>query len=758
MTMIHSYTVAIETTSNLFTVIGSINITTGLDDLSAYYLRDVTLKQELLVPQQLCFRISRNSVVKSADTVHFSLANQLIGKKVKVKAVASLDGKNPDDNKNELSFLGIITNATVEDHDIDCNACSLEAGLKSVTRCRCFMNMTLGEVVKSFWSGDGRSSNVEIHAPFDSLQIPYLVQYNESDYDFLVRLAKRFGAFFYFDQSKGLIFGKIPDSTPINLKYREDFLSVSYELQRKNINFNYAANHYKEKGDIFSGVPDWPSGTLSDLFKKAQENSAARDDKLKDYIDYPQLLPESLADDYLLKQASIQAGTLESQMVVCHCKTLRLDLHIGSIICFQETAGDNGKLVVISSKISWNCAGEPVNEITAIGFPVKDSRDSLYAPYFDPCAYPKSAPQRAVVFNNNDPKKLGRIQVLFVWQKAPTKKEEKEVIPWIRIAQPYSGNAQGCHILPEIGSEVMVGFEHQNMEKPFVIGTLFHDSSVKEKKQLPDDKWVETDKANKENEVKAFRTKKGHTIEFHDTKEGYGFIRIYGKEKQDQPNYDIILSTDKVQKVNGDNKEDYKVKGADEAAKVGEDVKEKDDYKLEKLRIMVRSNGGDIMLDASDGDIIMNAKNIRIHTTGNQTKLIEGNDILKVNGEQNIDVKSASLVVQKDRTIKVKGKETLEADSLSSHTSANTEIKGNNVDITANQNITVQSQKGLTLDGGLSSKLTANGGVNIESSSSVKVKATAGALLDGGSVTNVKGASVLIDATTGTRKGTWTDM
>jgi len=46
--------------------------------------------------------------------------------------------------------------------------------------------------------------------------------------------------------------------------------------------------------------------------------------------------------------------------------------------------------------------------------------------------------------------------------------------PWIRVTTPYAGKGKGMHILPEIGEEVMVGFENGNAEKPIVMGTMFH--------------------------------------------------------------------------------------------------------------------------------------------------------------------------------------------------------------------------------------------------------------------------------------------
>ena len=70
---------------------------------------------------------------------------------------------------------------------------------------------------------------------------------------------------------------------------------------------------------------------------------------------------------------------------------------------------------------------------------------------------------------NADPENLGRIRVQFPWQ--PT-----AYSPWIRIAQPHSGANKGFHFIPELGEEVMVGFEGSNVEMPFVMGSLYNGS------------------------------------------------------------------------------------------------------------------------------------------------------------------------------------------------------------------------------------------------------------------------------------------
>jgi uncharacterized protein involved in type VI secretion and phage assembly len=73
-----------------------------------------------------------------------------------------------------------------------------------------------------------------------------------------------------------------------------------------------------------------------------------------------------------------------------------------------------------------------------------------------------------VVTNNNDPEGLGRVRVSF-----PALGDEHESA-WARIAAVSAGSNRGLLMLPVVGEEVLVGFEHQDTRRPYVLGSLFN--------------------------------------------------------------------------------------------------------------------------------------------------------------------------------------------------------------------------------------------------------------------------------------------
>jgi uncharacterized protein involved in type VI secretion and phage assembly len=74
----------------------------------------------------------------------------------------------------------------------------------------------------------------------------------------------------------------------------------------------------------------------------------------------------------------------------------------------------------------------------------------------------------ALVSNIDDPDGLGRIKVTFPWLG------EKSETHWARVAAPGAGNERGVLIMPEVGDEVLVAFDHGDTRLPYVIGGLYN--------------------------------------------------------------------------------------------------------------------------------------------------------------------------------------------------------------------------------------------------------------------------------------------
>lgn len=76
-------------------------------------------------------------------------------------------------------------------------------------------------------------------------------------------------------------------------------------------------------------------------------------------------------------------------------------------------------------------------------------------------------PQVAFVAQYTDPEGLGRIRVRYPWQN-----EDDDASPWIRVTLPYATSGGCVNFMPSEGDEVMIGYEHGNIDHPYAMGYL----------------------------------------------------------------------------------------------------------------------------------------------------------------------------------------------------------------------------------------------------------------------------------------------
>jgi Type VI secretion system/phage-baseplate injector OB domain len=72
------------------------------------------------------------------------------------------------------------------------------------------------------------------------------------------------------------------------------------------------------------------------------------------------------------------------------------------------------------------------------------------------------------VINVVDPMFLGRVQVQLPFL------DPLEISPWARVAVPMAGLMHGHYFIPNLFDEVLVAFEHGDVNAPYVIGSLWN--------------------------------------------------------------------------------------------------------------------------------------------------------------------------------------------------------------------------------------------------------------------------------------------
>jgi len=290
------------------------------------------------------------------------------------------------------------------------------------------------------------------------------------------------------------------------------------------------------------------------------------------------------------------------------------DLRIGSrakLIDINIKAMETYRIIEIKH---FHDAEEYYNEF--VGIP-----DLFNAPYQDSNAVPLGEDQPARVIDNNDPTGSGRVRVQFPWQE---RKGEKT--PWLRLIQPHSGTGKGFHFIPEIGEEVMVGFESQNAEKPFVVGTHYNGSEKSSYHTSGNDK-------------KVIHTRSGTKIILND---GEGSIFI-----EDPSGNTYLMDGQGNIKVNAPKNMTFTA-GENVTITAGMNITSNAGMNIsETAGVSHISFAGGMMIQNATLDYMLNATNITKIASENYS--YEANDIYK-NATENIDVVAGKDFIQSSET------------------------------------------------------------------------------------------------------------
>lgn len=592
-------------------------------DGDLFKLDNFVLSQDLMHPNTLRFSMRKGPKELAGDP-QFETCGSIIGKNIEL----SLETVNfeelssfvaSSDTTQELKFKGFIcsvnSSRSHSEYVIEVEAKSYDALLIDSPTCKSFENKTLDEIVESVAEDYAELIDAKIDSRFKDA-IPYTVQYNETNYQFLQRLAQRYGEWIYND-GEHLVFGVLPAGDTVTLSYPDkDIPSYNISMQVGHTAFSHVASSYnsndasKKEGEEemereYCNLVDIAYNIARELYRK----------KTLQNLHSGGFADADGRETILNISTKTQARGEKAGMLIYSGTTYCSKLRIGNTLIIRDNFLQNGTLgnvsevdqdeILITSLVHFFSADETYSNSFS-GIPAACD----YPPYLNSDVYPVAKSCRAKVKNTEDPNNLGRVRVQFDWQAQLSEETDEEMMtPWLRVSQPYGGKGKGVSFIPEVGEEVMVDFEGENAERPYVKGTLFNGEDT------PDGKWLPGN-----NQVKAIRTRNGHTIEFWDEGEG-GYIRIYDNEKE---NYVLTYSTDeKLIKLESTGNIELYAKN-DIIMHAGHDINASADNDV------ITSAGHDMQRDA-DNDI-------REHAGNNRNATIDRNDTLTVSQNQFISI------------------------------------------------------------------------------------------------------------------------
>ena len=217
-----------------------------------------------------------------------------------------------------------------------------------------------------------------------------------------------------------------------------------------------------------------------------------------------------------------------------------------------------------------------------------------------------------IVTDNGDKEKLNRVKVQLPYLS------DESVTDWCRVATLGAGKDWGWSIVPDVGDEVLVGFEHGDLQRPYVLGSLWNG-----KDKPPSDAVVDE---KDRNVVRSFTTPTGHVLKFSDGKKPEErFVSITTKKSE------LLVGEEKIELITN-----------------------------EDMPITIKNKDGSVTLDKG-GKLTIKAKSITLDAEqelklSGQKVTVKAKTEVNVEGKSGLKLKSGGLgSLESSGSMKVKG-------------------------------------------------------------------------------------------------------
>lgn len=344
-------------------------------------------------------------------------------------------------------------------------------------------------------------------------QVPF-TQYNESNYKFLCRVADRCCEWFYYN-GRELVLGNGGNTQEV------DFLvdglqnfDVALKLQPAAFSFEGYNYTLPEAFTGQSGQQNVDGLTSLSEFTLQQSDSLFAQTSL---LPAPEIVGGQSEMDELTK---MERSARVTSMVDFKGAGETPTISVGTVLSVKgqrlndrgEAYEENfGKYRVVHIRHEINTAGSYQNSFNAV------PESAQHPPNNPNVRNPLGETEQAEVIANDDEEELGRVRVKFLWGQA--RQQDQESI-WMRVGTLHNSTGRGVNFVPEVGAMVMIGYEGNLAENPFVMTSLYP-------KPEEDIRYT-----SENNDIKVIATRSGNMLIFID-KDGDAKIQISNRNKTD---------------------------------------------------------------------------------------------------------------------------------------------------------------------------------------------------------------------------------
>jgi type VI secretion system secreted protein VgrG len=363
------------------------------------------------------------------------------------------------------------------------------------SRSRMFQSMSVPEIVAAVLAESGIESDQRLLGDFPSRDC--VVQRNETDFAFISRLMEEEGIFYFFTHSPtghSMVLANTPQAHPSlpqggTVRWLGGSPKAGHGVTEwtKTQELRTGKVTLSDYTFTFPREPLLATGLIQESVAVGAVTHRLRlpVNQALEVFDFPGRYAQrfdgvdgaSLGDfeSEAARTAEIRAGEETARALFIEGAGDVGQLTSGHTFVFAGHFNANGQYVVTAARHTWSLL--PSRK----GFDVRTAFTAI--PIGLPFRPARVTPRPVLVGVENavvtgpagsttHTDSLGRIKVKFPW--LPDGASDENSSCWIRVGALHAGQQNGWTLVPEVGEEVLVAFEHGDPDRPVVIGSVWN--------------------------------------------------------------------------------------------------------------------------------------------------------------------------------------------------------------------------------------------------------------------------------------------
>lgn len=580
---------------------------------------------------------------------------------------------------------------------------------------------TVVQIIQDVFERQGLSNNIDyVFKLEDQSKYPkreFCVQYRESDFNFVSRLLEQEGIYYFFELDE-------------NTKKHRVVLTNSASQHKPFSGYEEVGfQHMEPSGPVREMITGWTvkkevqpvASVLQDFdFQKPKNSLLATSKTSRKYgqatlevFDYPGKYIQHPDGERL---ASVRLAELQTQYETLYGEASSRGLAAGSTFTLKKhPRNDQNRKYLITGVSLSASAGEFVSsgasgegDTFSCSFSCIDEGQQFRPPRMTPKPVVQG-PQTAIVVGPSGEEIYteanARVKVHFHWNRHD--KSDQDSSCWVRVSQYWAGKTWGAIHIPRMGQEVIVEFLEGDPDRPIITGRVYNGDQTPPY-PLPDNKT--------QSGIKSRSSKGGGSPNFNEIRfeDKMGSEELYIHAEKDQNN---VVENNETTKVGNNRTENV---ANNETISIGnnrtENVGNNEAISVGANRTETVQGNEQITISGNRSESVTKDESVSI--SGNRTLMVSKDESVTVDGKRVEQVaKTETVEVGKDREHTITGKDTLTVGkellisvkekitletgdaSIILEKDGTIQIKGKDITITGSGNITAKASSDVTIKG-----------------------------------------------------------